>query len=185
MRSLERRSGPGRLALVATLACASLALAGPAAAQTITQRDTVEPALVTRINQVRADHDLPALSVASALTSAATKHANNMARRGYFRHELRKDGKWISFGSWIRWYWPGPGYVAWTAGENLAWGAPDVTSAQVIKWWMNSPGHRANLLGTWNRVGVAVIRVSSPGGFYRAYPQVTIVVAEFGKRTGT
>ena len=169
--------------MVATLACAFFALASPAAAATITQRNAIEPALVTRINQVRANHHLPALSVASLLTTAATKHANNMAWKGYFRHEFRRDGNWVAFGTWIRWYWPGPGYRAWTAGENLAWAAPDTTPAQVVNWWMKSPGHRANLLGAWNRVGVAIIRVSSPGGFYRAYSQVTIVVADFGRRT--
>jgi uncharacterized protein YkwD len=183
MRGLEWRFGPRRLAVGAALVCALFALPGPAAAATIKPRDTVEPALVTRINQVRANHHLPALSVASLLTRAATKHANNMAWKGYFRHEFRKDGAWVSFGRWIRWYWPGPGFQAWTAGENLAWAAPDATPAQVVNWWMNSPGHRANLLGAWNRIGVAIIRVSSPGGFYRAYPQVTIVVADFGRRT--
>jgi uncharacterized protein YkwD len=183
MRGLDRRSGPRRLATVAAFACALFALAGPAAAATITPRDTVEPALVTRINQVRANHHLPALSVAPLLTTGATKHANNMAWKGYFRHEFRKDGAWVSFGRWVRWYWPGPGYTAWTAGENLAWAAPDATPAQVVNWWMNSPGHRANLLGAWNRVGVAIIRVSNPGGFYRAHSQVTIVVADFGRRT--
>ena len=183
MRGLAWRFGPRRLAIGAALACALFAFPGPAAASTITPRDTVEPALVTRINRVRANHNLPALTVASRLTTAATKHANNMARKGYFRHEFRKDGAWNPFGRWIRWYWPGSGYAAWTAGENLAWAAPDATPAQVVTWWMNSPGHRANLLGSWNRVGVAIIRVSSPGGFYRAYPQVTIVVADFGRRT--
>jgi uncharacterized protein YkwD len=170
------------LAAVAALACTLLALAGPASAATITQRNTVEPALVSRINQVRADHHLPALTVVARLTDAATRHANNMASRGYFRHELRKDGNWVAFGTWIRWYWPGPDYSAWTAGENLAWGAPDATPAQVINWWMNSPGHRANLLGAWDKVGVSIVHVASPGGFYRAYSQVTIVAAEFGKR---
>jgi uncharacterized protein YkwD len=171
------------LAAVAAFACALLALAGPAAAATVTQRNTVVPALVSRINQVRADHHLPALTVVSRLTDAATRHANNMASRGYFRHELRKDGKWVAFGTWIRWYWPGPDYASWTAGENLAWGAPDATPAQVINWWMNSPGHRANLLGSWENVGVSIVHVSNPGGFYRTYSQVTIVAAEFGKRT--
>jgi len=183
MRGPRGRSGPRRLATVAAFACALFALAGPAAAATITQRNTVEPALVTRINQVRANHHLPALSVASLLTTAATKHGNNMAWKGYFRHDFRRNGAWVSFGSWIRWYWPGPGYSTWTAGENLAWAAPDATPAQVVNWWMNSPGHRANLLGAWNRVGVAVIRVSSPGGFYRSHSQITIVVADFGRRT--
>jgi uncharacterized protein YkwD len=183
MRGHEWRFGPRRLAIVAALVCALVALPGPAAAATITPRDTVEPALVTRINRVRANHNLQALTMASRLTTAATKHAKNMAWKGYFRHELRRDGAWLSFGRWIRWYWPGAGYVAWTAGENLAWAAPDATPAQIVNWWMNSSGHRANILGAWNRVGVAIIRVSSPGGFYRAYPQVTIVVADFGRRT--
>jgi uncharacterized protein YkwD len=173
-----------RILVVAILAAfALLALAGTGAAATVSQRNTVEPSLVTRINQVRADHHLSALKVASPLTTAATRHATNMAWKGYFRHEYRKDGKWLAFGTWIRWYWPGSGYMAWTAGENLAWAAPDATPAQVVKWWMDSPGHRANLLGAWNRVGVAVVHVSSPGGFYGAKSQVTIVAAEFGKRT--
>jgi uncharacterized protein YkwD len=159
-----------------------LATAGTGSAGRVTQRNAVEPSLVSRINEVRAQHHLPALKVASLLTNAATRHANSMAWKGYFRHEFRNDGKWVAFGTWVRWYWPGPGYVGWTAGENLAWGAPDATPAQVINWWMNSPGHRANLLGAWGKVGVAVVHVSSPGGFYRGRSRVTIVAAEFGKR---
>jgi uncharacterized protein YkwD len=169
------------VSLVAFIAL--LGPAGQAAAATITQRNASEPPLVSRINQVRADHNLPALRVASLLTTAATRHANNMASKGYFRHDFRKDGKWVAFGTWIRWYWPGPGYTTWTAGENLAWAAPDATPAQVIRWWMDSPGHRANLLGAWNNVGVSIVHVASPGGFYGTHSQVTIFAAEFGKRT--
>jgi uncharacterized protein YkwD len=170
--------------LVAAIAIAwVMLLAGPAGAATITPRDAVEPALIARINKVRADHHLPALKAASLLTTAATKHSNNLALVGAFRHEFRKNGNWFQFGTWIRWYWPGPNYVAWTAGENLAWGAPDITPAQTVTAWMNSPGHRANLLGAWTRVGVAIVRVNSPAGYYRDYPQVTIVAAEFGKRS--
>jgi len=132
---------------------------------------------------VRADNHLPALARNSLLTTAATKHSNNLALVGAFRHEFRKNGSWVAFGSWIRWYWPGTGYVSWTAGENLAWGAPDLTPAQTVTAWMNSPGHRANLLGTWTNVGVAVLHVTAPIGYYRDYPQVTIVAAEFGRRT--
>jgi uncharacterized protein YkwD len=171
--------------VVAAIAMAwVMLLAGPAGAATITARDSVEPALVTRINHVRAAHGLPALRSASPLTSAATRHANSMGKLGYFRHELRYKATWKSFGTWIRWYWPGPGYSSWTAGENLGWGAPDVTPQQMVTWWMNSAGHRANLLGNWKYVGVAIVHVTAPGGYYRDYPDVTIVAAEFGKRSG-
>ena len=49
---------------------------------------------------------------------------------------------------------------------------------------MNSAGHRANLLGKWRYVGVAVVHVTAPSGFYRSYSDVTVVAAEFGKRSG-
>jgi len=184
MSGRERRSFPRNFLVAATAAIALLVSAGTAAAApTLTPKDSVEPALIARINQVRADNHLPALARNSLLTTAATKHSNNLALVGAFRHEFRKNGSWVAFGSWIRWYWPGTGYVSWTAGENLAWGAPDLTPAQTVTAWMNSPGHRANLLGTWTNVGVAVLHVTAPIGYYRDYPQVTIVAAEFGRRT--
>ena len=39
-------------------------------------------------------------------------------------------------------------------GENIASG--QATPAQVMAGWMNSPGHRANILGSYNRLGVGV-----------------------------
>jgi uncharacterized protein YkwD len=183
MRGLERRSHLRRFIALAAAACALFAFAGTAQAETRTQVDTLEPTLIKRINQVRADHHLPALKAASLLTTAATKHANNLAIAGAFRHEFKKNGTWVAFGTWIRWYWPGPGYVTWTAGENLAWGAPDISPAQTVTAWMNSPGHRANVLGAWTNVGVSIVHVTAPPGYYRDYPEVTIVAAEFGKRS--
>jgi hypothetical protein len=49
---------------------------------------------------------------------------------------------------------------------------------------MDSPPHRANLLTPgWRRVGVAAVHVSGPLGYFGAWPEVTIVVAEFGRRS--
>jgi uncharacterized protein YkwD len=184
MRGTEGRSFLKSFVVAAALAVTLLVPVGTAAASpTLTQKDSLEPALIQRINEVRAEHHLPALKAISLLTTAATKHSNNLGRVGAFRHEFRKNGSWIQFGTWIRWYWPGPGYDTWTAGENLAWGSPDITPAQTVTAWMNSPGHRANLLGTWTRVGVAIVRVDAPIGYYRDYPRVTIVAAEFGRRS--
>jgi uncharacterized protein YkwD len=173
-----------RIVLVAAAsACAFALAAGSAAAADVAARNSREPGLVTHINAVRAAHNLRALKESALLTSAATRHANSMGNRGYFRHELRRKGTWVSFGTWVHWYWPGPDYTAWRAGENLAWGAPDVTPTQVVTMWMNSAPHRANLLGSWKRVGVAIVHVTAPARYFRDYPEVTIAVAEFGKRS--
>lgn len=183
MRGHESQSYLKLLSAGVVASCALLIVVGGAAAATVTPMDSVEPALIARINHVRAAHGLRALRGSSLLTSGATRHGNSMARGGYFRHDLRYRATWKSFGTWIRWYWPGPGYRGWTAGENLAWGAPGLTPAQTVTAWMNSPEHRANILGAWTKIGVAVVHVTTPAGFYGDYPQVTIVAAEFGRRT--
>jgi uncharacterized protein YkwD len=171
------------LAAAVTASAFALGTGSAAAAADVSGRNSAEPGLVTHINAVRAAHNLPALRESSLLTDAATRHAKSMGYKGYFRHELRRKGTWVSFGKWVHWYWPGPDYTSWRAGENLAWGAPDVTPSQVVTMWMNSPPHRANLLGSWKRVGVAIVHVTAPAGYFRDYPEVTIAVAEFGKRS--
>ena len=163
---------------------AALVLAAPAGATAIFQHDSAEPTLVHRINHVRGNHGLSPLHVATRLKQAATRHSNSMAKVGYFRHELRYKGRWKSFGAWIRWYWPGPGFTSWSAGENLAWGAPGLGVRRTVSLWMHSPGHRANLLSKqWNRIGVSIVRVTDPVGIYTTYASATIVTADFGSRS--
>jgi uncharacterized protein YkwD len=164
-------------------ACIFLAWTGTAAATDVSPFNGRESNLIERINAKRKAAGLSKLRAAKELTSAATRHANSMGKNGYFRHELRHKGSWKTFGTWIGWFWPGPGYHGWSAGENLAWGAPDLSASSTVKMWMNSPGHRANILGNWRRVGVAIVHVSGASGYYE-YPEVTIAVAEFGRRSG-
>jgi uncharacterized protein YkwD len=177
-----------RAALVGLVAVTfALSATSAPAATIVTARDAREAPLVARMNDVRAAHGLRALSAAPRLTEAATRHANSIASRGYFKHELYTPARsvnWTPYGTWIRWYWPGPGYSSWGAGENLAWGAPDLTARQAVSRWMNSPPHRANILTPgWRRVGVAVVHVSEPLGYFGSWSDVTIAVAEFGKRS--
>jgi uncharacterized protein YkwD len=182
-RDLRRRAA--LLLLLAVVFAPSATNA--AAATTVRPRDALEGSLVNRINKVRAAHGLRALSASSALTKAATKHANSMGNVGYFQHELytpNKSSTWTGFSTWIRWYWPGPGFTSWSAGENLAWGSPDISAGQTVRRWMDSPPHRANLLTPgWRRVGVAAVHVTGPTGYFGGWSDVTIVVAEFGKRS--
>jgi uncharacterized protein YkwD len=164
-----------------------LALAAPASAATLRVETSLESAVVKRINAVRRNHGLRPLRVEGRLTSAADRHAGSMGRTGYFRHDLftpRRSPRWSWFGRWIRWFYPGPGYSSWSAGENLAWGAPRLTARQTVRAWLRSPGHRANLLKrSWRNVGVAAVAVRNPGGYFRSWDDVTIVVAEFGRRS--
>jgi uncharacterized protein YkwD len=182
---MKRSEGLLRVTLL-PLAAVLLATAAPppAAAATVTQRDAAEKRMVARLNTVRANHDLGKLHVAARLTKAATRHANQMASRGYFRHDMRKNGSWVPFGTWIRSYWPGPGYTAWSAGENIAWASPDATAREFVRLWMASSGHRANILGRWGSIGAAIVHVVNPTGVYADHHEVTIAVTDFGRRSG-
>jgi uncharacterized protein YkwD len=163
---------------------AALTLAAPADALTVDQRNGAERTMVRRINHVRANHGLRPLRLVTPLTRAATRHSNSMARQGYFRHELRVKDTWKPFGIWIHWYWPGPGFTSWSAGENLAWGAPGLGPRKTVSLWMHSPGHRANLLrADWNRIGVSIVHVVNPTGYFKDYAEATIVTADFGSRS--
>ena len=176
-------------AAVAAIVCALVLSASPAAAgvPVLTRKDSAERALVTRINAVRRAHGLRPLRLVSPLSSAARRHASSMGRTGYFKHELhtpKRTSDWTAFGTWIRWYWPGPGYTSWSAGENLAWGAPDLTALRTVRQWMASPPHRANLLAPgWRRVGVAIVHVDDPRNYFGRWNDITLAVAEFGRRS--
>jgi uncharacterized protein YkwD len=49
--------------------------------------------------------------------------------------------------------------------------------------WMNSPGHRENLLSRrWREIGLGAVHVASAGGEFGGGP-VTVITADFGVRT--
>jgi uncharacterized protein YkwD len=170
------------------VAACTLALAGPAGASSagrVTQFNTLEPGLVAKINATRASRGLPRVRVTSRLVNAATRHANSMGAGGYFSHDLLTAGGFRPFASWIRSFWPGPGYRSWSAGENLFCATYAPSAGEVVRAWMGSPPHRANLLNRrWRNVGVAAVRVGSwSGAFQGCAGNVTLVAAEFGRRS--
>lgn len=80
-----------------------------------------------------------------------------MARRDFFAH-VNPDGRRAV--DRIR----ATGYPREaTVGENLAWGEEsDATPVRIVEGWMNSPGHRANVLRHgYREIGVG-ITVGSP-----------------------
>jgi uncharacterized protein YkwD len=176
------------LAAPAVVAACALALAAPAGASSagrVTQYNALEPGLVSQINQTRASRGLARVRATSRLVRAATRHANSMGTGGYFSHDLLTAGGFRPFATWIRSHWPGPGYRSWSAGENLFCATYAPSAREVVRAWMGSAPHRANLLNRrWRNVGVAAVRVASwPGAFQGCAGNVTLVAAEFGRRS--
>jgi uncharacterized protein YkwD len=138
-----------------------------------------EKTLLREINQVRAQNGLGALRSSAPLAEAAEFHSKNMAARGFFAHESA-DGS--SFWKRVERFYPSRGFNYWSAGENLAYGSPSMSPDGAVRAWMNSPGHRANMLSrTWTEIGIGAVHVDSAPGVYAGRP-ATIITTDFGVR---
>ncbi|MBT8368887.1 MAG: CAP domain-containing protein [Deltaproteobacteria bacterium] len=93
--------------------------------------------LITLINQQRQTYGLAPLRTDTALVSAARRHSLDMAQNNVFSH-TGSDGST----PWSR--MRDAGYNLGYGGENIAAGYP--TPAGVLNGWMNSQGHRDNML---------------------------------------
>ena len=115
-----------------------------------------ESQALSLLNQDRAANGLTALKSNSQLTKLAENYALDMINRGYFSH-YNPEGQ----SPFDRMNNAGIAYK--TAGENLAINT-SVTAAE--KAFMNSSGHRANILNsTYTDVGIGVAR-NSNGSVY-------------------
>ena len=64
----------------------------------------------------------------------------------------------------------------------MVWQSPDLSAAEAIDIWLNSPPHRKNLLTpSWREVGIGSVRAPAAPGVYEGL-DVTIVTADFGVR---
>lgn len=106
--------------------------APPAAAPDTSLQDQV----VTLTNAARQEAGCAPLGVDANLTAAAQGHAQDMAARDYFDHTTPNG---VTFDQRIR----AAGYSK-PGAENIARGA--ATAESVMDLWLNSPGHRANIL---------------------------------------
>lgn len=123
--------------------------------------------LLSDTNTQRTTHGQPALSLNADLDKAAQAKSDDMAARDYWSH-ITPDGKT----PWA--FVTASGYNYRTAGENLAYGFS--TASSVITGWMNSPEHRANLLGTsYHDVGFGIANIPN----YQHDGPETLVVAMY------
>lgn len=139
-------------------------------------REDYEQQVVELVNKIRVAEGLPPLKQASALVEAARYHARDMIMDGYIEHD---SFDWISsqlvkvcfwYERVTTYYFP-----SWRAlSENIAVGQAD--PEWVVQDWMNSPGHRRNILSleTWE-IGVGY----ASGGDFSHY-----WVQDFGRREG-
>ncbi|EAX48069.1 Allergen V5/Tpx-1 family protein [Thermosinus carboxydivorans Nor1] len=115
-----------------------------------------EQQAVALLNADRAKYGLPALKVNPQLTDLARRYAQDMINRGYFSH-YNPEGQ----SPFDRMRAAGISYRY--AGENLAINQ-NVASAELA--FMNSPGHRANILSSnYTEVGIGV-RHDANGSVY-------------------
>lgn len=132
------------------------------------------------LNAERAAHGLRPLRASAPLAKAARRHSRDMVRRSYFSHTAPGN---VSFVDRIQRadYAPRGG---WAVGENIAWGGGELSQpARVVKSWMNSPGHRANILnGSFRAIGIGIARgvpVSATAAWARSGATYT---TDFGSR---
>ena len=136
----------------------------------------VERATLCLLNAERGRRDLRPLSRNQRLARAADRHTDDMVKRGYFAHDSRNGD---SFSERIR----DTGYLSrvssWTVGENIAWGSGRLSAPDaIVRAWMDSPGHRANILnGRFREIGIGLSLGSPRGGSGATY------ATEFGAVT--
>ncbi|SHF12673.1 CAP domain-containing protein [Desulforamulus putei] len=122
--------------------------------------------VVDLVNIERAKYGLKPLAAKQDLTDVAMLKAQDMYKNRYFSHTSPTYGSPFDMMRKFGIY-----YTA--AGENIAMGQK--TAAQVMQDWMNSPGHRANILNSnYNEIGVGVYQSYTGYGY--------IWVQEFARR---
>ena len=170
-----------RRALIAVLVAATFALAAPASASAcpganelphVGSIETAERATFCLINRERTTRGLRKLRRNGRLDLASVRHARAMAARNYFAHG-NYVGR-IKSANYLR------GARSWRLGENIAWGSGELsTPAEIMDAWMNSPGHRANILHRgFREVGVGI----ASGTPNRSYPDGATYATDFGTR---
>jgi uncharacterized protein YkwD len=96
-----------------------------------------ELAVLEEVNKFRAQNGLPPVRLNQTLNQAAQKHSDYQAVNRRMSH----DG---SGGSQVSDRVSAAGYRWRSVNENVAWNQQ--TPQEVVQAWINSPGHRANLL---------------------------------------
>jgi uncharacterized protein YkwD len=132
-------------------------------------------ATVCLVNIERRKHGRAKLRANAGLALAGQRHARDMVERRYFAHDSLSGADFkarIARTGYLK----DAGAIL---GENLAWGSQGkATPRSIVRSWMASPGHRANILQPkFREIGIGVVRASPRGASHAA-----TYAAEFGRR---
>jgi uncharacterized protein YkwD len=109
---------------------------------------SMEQSILQEVNNYRATKRLKPLQMVPLITEAALKHSKDMGRgRVPFGHDGfddRMDKVMRKINN------------ANACAENVAFGK--FTAQEVVKRWIQSPGHRKNIEGNYNMTGIGVVR---------------------------
>ena len=116
----------------------------------------IRTAILCLHNQIRAERGLPRLRENKRLRKAAVGHSRNMVAKKYFEHTTPTGVTMVDRILKARYVREDQG---WMLGENLAWGTGSyATPRGAVQAWMESPGHRANILKRGYRdMGVGLV----------------------------
>jgi len=124
--------------------------------------DGLEHAVTRAINRIRRRHGLPALHLSRRLSRVASWHSFDLLSHGFLSHSSSNG---TPFYSRIRHAVP-----ARAVGETLIEFHGNCSGRRIVRYWMHSPPHRAELMSpAYRRVGVG-------RGSYRG---ATVVTADF------
>jgi uncharacterized protein YkwD len=157
-----------------TASAAGACSAANASIETASKRALVR-ATLCELNAERSRRGLRPLRLNRRLSAAASAHSAAMARRHFFSHTSPNGA---SFLDRIR----STGYLSgarsWSVGENIAYGSERLSTPRSIgRAWMNSAGHRANILsGSFRAIGIGIAAGTPSGGGGATY------TTDFGRR---
>jgi uncharacterized YkwD family protein len=134
----------------------------PASSHVLAANDTtissVEREVVRLVNIERSKQGLPSLTLDNKLSEVAEKKSWDMKAHNYFSHQSPTYGSPFDMLKQA-------GISYRTAGENIAAGYP--TAKAVVDGWMNSEGHRENILNpAFTKIGVGYVTGGSQNGYW-------------------
>lgn len=161
MARIAKLLSPALLACIALVMPASASAAAPCANADImpgaANIASVKKATLCLLNAQRTSRGLSRLSPDHQLARAAQRYSATMVSQRFFGH-VSPSGSTLS--SRVR---GGTSYLrgrirSWSLGENLAWGSgARATPREIVRSWMNSPGHRRNILDRrFRQIGIGV-----------------------------
>jgi uncharacterized protein YkwD len=154
---------PRRCIVLALLALALVAPAGARAADcpaadAVPAADNlpvIGQATLCLLNQQRAAHGLKALRVNVRLGNASSSYSQRMVAQAFFSHEAPDGTTLVQRLTSVGYL---DGGDDWVVGENIGWGQGPLSTPQaMVDAWMNSSGHRRNILsGEYAEIGLGL-----------------------------